>query len=144
MVTRRQLGLGAFAAAASHAAQSGRGSKLATTVDQNPIRRRGTGLRAFDRSLACPGLTLFAPMNGRICSGYVLEMSKDGRSIWEWRTWEHLDPAEYPIAFPENLRAEWTHGNAIVELPDGNLLVSFRNISTIIKIDRPSGRVVWK
>src|SRR5262249_26268932 len=42
------------------------------------------------------------------------------------------------------IRAEWTHGNAIVELPDGNLLVSFRNISTIIKLDRRSGRVVWK
>jgi hypothetical protein len=45
---------------------------------------------------------------------------------------------------PTRERAEWTHGNAIIELPDGNLLVSFRNISTIIKIDRPSGRVVWK
>jgi hypothetical protein len=258
MLTRRQLGLDAFAAAVSHAAQSRDGQKPVTMIDQNPIRRRGTGVRAFDRSLACPGFTLFAPMNGngtvylidlngkvlhewhmpyppglygylteggtlfyngkipndtflgkspfkggvaleadwngrvlwevrqanhhhdarllkngnvlflcatelpgdvgarirggrpgtevngRIWSDYLLEVSKDGRTIWEWRTWEHLDPAEYPIAFPENLRAEWTHGNAIVELADGNLLISFRNISTIIKIDRTSGRVVWK
>jgi len=62
-------------------------------------------------------------VNGKIWSDYLLEVSKDGRTIWEWRTWEQFDPAEYPIAFPENLRAEWTHGNAIVELPDGNLLV---------------------
>jgi hypothetical protein len=55
MLTRRQLALSAFAAAASRAAQSDHGAKPATTVDQNPIRRRGTGLRAFDPSLACPG-----------------------------------------------------------------------------------------
>ncbi len=257
-MTRRQLGLSAFAAAVSHAAQSGSGPKPVTTIDQNPIRRRGTGLRALDRSLACPGLTLFAPMsgsgnvylidlegmvahqwhmpyrpglyghltasgtlfyngkipndtflgrspfkggvaleadwngrvlwevrqtnhhhdacllkngnvlfmcatelpgnvaakirggqpgtevNGKIWSDYLLEVTKDGQTAWEWRTWEHLDTAEFPITFPENLRAEWTHGNAVVELPDGNLLVSFRNISTIIKIDRSDGRVSWK
>ena len=258
MLTRRQLGFGGFAAAVSQATQSGNGSQPGSTVDQNPIRRRGVGLRALDRSLACPGFTLFAPMNGdgtvylidlngklvhdwympyppgqygyltdkgtlfysgkipndtflgrapfkggvaleadwngqvlwevrqpnhhhdarllrngnvlflcatelpgeiarkiqggrpgtevngKIWSDYLLEVTQDGRTVWEWRTWERLRPAEYPIAFPENLRAEWTHGNAIVELPDGNLLVSFRNISTIIKIERTSGRVIWK
>jgi hypothetical protein len=29
-------------------------------------------------------------------------------------------------------------------LADGNLLVSFRNISTVVKIDWRSGDVVWK
>ena len=41
-------------------------------------------------------------------------------------------------------KAEWTHGNSLFELPDGNLLLSYRNISTVVKIDRRSGRVVWK
>jgi Arylsulfotransferase (ASST) len=31
-----------------------------------------------------------------------------------------------------------------MELPDGDLLVSFREISTIIKIERRTGRIVWK
>lgn len=258
MLTRRQFGLSAFATAAARAAQSDDSSTPASAVDQNPIRRRGTGLRAMDRSQTSQGFTLFAPMNGdgtvylidltgkvvhqwqmpyppgqygyltgsgtlfyngkipndtflgrspfkggvaleadwngrvlwevrqanhhhdarllkngnvlflcatelpaeiarriqggrpgtevngKMWSDYLLEVTRDGRTIWEWRTWEHLDPAEYPIAFPENLRAEWTHGNAIVELPDGNLLISFRNISTILKIDRTNGRVAWK
>ena len=55
-----------------------------------------------------------------------------------------LDPAEYPIPFIQNPRSEWTHGNSVAELVDGNLLVSFRNISTVVKIDRSSGRVLWK
>jgi outer membrane protein assembly factor BamB len=257
-MTRRELGLGACGAAVSHAAQSDNGSRPRTIIDQNPIRRRGVGLRALDEARASPGLTLFAPMNGdgtvylidlngkvvhkwrmpyppglygyltergtlfyngkvpnetflgktpfkggvaleadsngrilwevrqanhhhdgrllkngnvlflcatelpadvarkiqggrpgtevngKIWADYLLETTTDGRTVWEWRTWEYLDPAEYPISFPENPRSEWTHGNALVELADGNLLVSFRNISTIIKIDRTTGRVVWK
>jgi outer membrane protein assembly factor BamB len=83
-------------------------------------------------------------VNGKMWADYLLEVTKDGRTVWEWRTWEHLDPAEYPIPLIQNLRAEWTHGNAISELEDGNLLVSFRNISTVMKIDRRSGRVFWK
>ena len=32
----------------AHAAQSSAGATKTTSVDQNPIRRRGTGLRAID------------------------------------------------------------------------------------------------
>jgi hypothetical protein len=83
-------------------------------------------------------------VNGKMWADYLVELTRDGKKVWEWRTWEHLDPAEYPIPFIQNHRSEWTHGNAIAELPDGDLLVSFRNISTVVKIDRNSGDVVWK
>jgi len=82
--------------------------------------------------------------NGKIWADYLVEFTKDGKKVWEWRTWDHLDPSEYPIPLIQNERSEWTHGNAIAELADGNLLISFRNISTVVKIDRKSGRVVWK
>jgi len=82
--------------------------------------------------------------NGKIWADYLVEFTKDGKKVWEWRTWDHLDPGEYPIPLIQNERSEWTHGNAIAELADGNLLISFRNISTVVKIDRKSGQVVWK
>jgi hypothetical protein len=41
-------------------------------------------------------------------------------------------------------RDEWTHANGASEMPDGNLLLSFRNISTVIMIDRATGKVYWK
>jgi hypothetical protein len=83
-------------------------------------------------------------VSGRMWADYLVEVTKEGRTVWECRTWEHLDPAEYPIPLVQNLRAEWTHGNSVIELSDGNLLISFRNISTVMKIDRSSGRVLWK
>ena len=232
--------------------------QAAAPVDQNTVRRRGTGLRALDAGRVCPGLTLFTPMNGdgsvhlidlngkivhswrmpyppgmygyltekgtllyngkipgetyianapfgagvileadwngrvlwelrnphhhhdgrllrngnvlllcaaelpdeiaakvkgghsgtevngKMWADYLLEVTRSGQIVWEWRTWEHLDPADYPIPFIQNNRAEWTHGNSVIEEPDGDLLVSFRNISTVMKINRTSGEVVWK
>jgi len=73
---------------------------------------------------------------------YLVEMTKDGRKVWEWRTWEHLDPAKDTITGIQDSRSEWTHGNAISEVSDGDLLVSFRNISTIIRIRRQTGEIV--
>lgn len=82
--------------------------------------------------------------HGLIHADYLVELTTAGEVVWEWRSWEHLDPAEYPIVAVQDTRAEWTHGNAVVELPDGNLVVSFRVISTVIIIDRASGEVVWQ
>ncbi len=83
-------------------------------------------------------------VKGKIWADYLVEMSKDGRTVWEWRTWDHLDPAKDVITATQENRWEWTHGNAVVELPDRDLLVSFRHISTIIKIKRQTGEIVWK
>jgi outer membrane protein assembly factor BamB len=83
-------------------------------------------------------------VDGKIWSDYLVELTRDGRKVWEWCAWEHLDPTEYRITAAQDTRAEWTHGNAVVELADGDLLISFRNLSTIVKIARDSGRVVWK
>src|SRR5207248_2880597 len=227
-MTRREFGLSA--GAISMAAQTCTGAKPRTAIDQNPIRRRGTGLRAFDPARTSPGLTLITPMNGegtvylidlngkpvhvwrmqhrpglygyltgrgtllyngkipndtflgrapfmggavleadwngrvlweirdvhhhhdarllkngnvilmcatelapeiarkvqggrpgteangKIWADYLLELTRDGKTVWEWRTWEHLDPAEFPITAPQNDRSEWTHGNAVTEL----------------------------
>jgi len=74
----------------------------------------------------------------------VVEVTRDGRVVWEWRAWEHLDPAVDALTAVQDERTEWTHANSVFEQPDGNLLVSFRNISTIVVIDRRTGAVSWK
>jgi hypothetical protein len=30
--------------------------------------------------------------NGEIYADYLVEMTTNGQIVWEWRTWEHLDP----------------------------------------------------
>jgi hypothetical protein len=82
--------------------------------------------------------------NGEMYADYLVEMASDGRSVWEWRTWEHLDPETDCITAVQDYRAEWTHANGVAELPDGNLALSFRNISTVIIIDRKTSKIIWK
>jgi hypothetical protein len=81
---------------------------------------------------------------GKMWADYLVELTTEGRTVWEWRSWEHLDPAVDVITAVQDDRSEWTHGNAIVELSDGDLLVSFRNISTIVRIERQTGKITWK
>jgi len=81
---------------------------------------------------------------GKMHADYLVEMTTDSRVVWEWRSWEHLDPERDVIVNPQDRRAEWTHGNGLAELPDGNLVVSFRLISTVIVIERRTGAVIWK
>jgi hypothetical protein len=82
--------------------------------------------------------------DGLMCGDYLVEMTTDGRRVWEWRSWEHLDPVADRITLPQELRNEWTHGHTVAELPDGNLLLSFRNISTVVRVDRLTDRITWK
>jgi hypothetical protein len=81
--------------------------------------------------------------DGEMYADYVVEMTTGGEAVWEWRSWEHLDPATDRITLQDR-RHEWTHGNTVAELPDGNILVSFRDISTVVIVDRRSGRIEWK
>ena len=50
----------------------------------NQTRRRmsKTGLTALDRTLACPGYTLYAPMNG---PGDVYLLNLDGEEVHQWK-----------------------------------------------------------
>lgn len=81
---------------------------------------------------------------GRMWADVLVEMTRDGRIVWQWRSWEHLDPAIDRITAEQETRTEWTHGNAVVELDDGSLMVSFRTISTVAGIDRMTGQVRWR
>jgi hypothetical protein len=80
--------------------------------------------------------------DGVIYADYLIETTTGGEIVWEWRSWEHLDPEAYPVT-PQDRRAEWTHGNTVAETADGNIVVSFRNISTVVMIERATGKIVW-
>ncbi len=82
--------------------------------------------------------------DGEMYGDYLVEITTDGRIVWEYRTWEHLDPETDCITAIQEPRDEWTHGNGLAELPNGDIVVSFRTISTVIIIDRKTGEIIWK
>ena len=80
---------------------------------------------------------------GLMCSDKIVEMTKEGETVWEWHAWQHLDPETDRIT-PQDWREEWTHANTVEELPDGDILVGFRNISTVVIIERATGNIRWR
>ncbi len=73
----------------------------------------------------------------------VWEIAPDGSTVNVWHVHEHLNPRQDRLC-PLEPRVEWTHANAVQSCPDGDILLSFRNIDTVMKVGWPSGDVKWK
>lgn len=73
----------------------------------------------------------------------IREVDASGKLVWEWRAREHFDLTKYPLK-PETARHEYAHPNALCPLPDGNYLVSFRQIDVIAIVSRATKEIVWE
>ena len=72
----------------------------------------------------------------------IEHIRRDGRRETIWRSSDHLDP-ETQVLCPLDSRKEWTHGNSLRVMRDGSFLVSMRMTSTVLKLDRTTGKVLW-
>lgn len=81
---------------------------------------------------------------GKMYSDYLVEMTPRGQTVWEWRTWDHLDPVADGIVEVQAPRTLWAQGNSVEELPDGDILASYRPTATVIRISRQTGKILWK
>jgi hypothetical protein len=81
-----------------------------------------------------------------VAVGYVIqEFDRDHKLVYQWNSNDHLHPCEcVPEYEYDSTHFDYCHGNAIESLPDGNFLVSFRNLDAVHKIDRKSGKVLWR
>ncbi len=73
----------------------------------------------------------------------VQEVTPDGVVVYQWNSWEHLDVREDAIC-PLEGRREYTHQNSLNVTTDGDLLVSYRQTSTVGIVDKDSGDFRWK
>jgi hypothetical protein len=78
-----------------------------------------------------------------VVADVVKEVSRDGRVVWAWRSWERLDPAEYPFE-PIMPRDHWPYVNGLAKTRSGLILMSLRVTSGIIAVDPESGKVAWR
>jgi hypothetical protein len=74
----------------------------------------------------------------------LVDLDQNHNVVWVWDTFDHLDINRHPLGFPD-----WTHGNTVVYSPDdGNLLVSLRNQSWVLKLDYQDGQgtgdILWR
>lgn len=70
----------------------------------------------------------------------VVEMQPDGQVIWEWNSFDYLDPSSFQV--PENESNDWTHGNNVQYLAETDeLLIGFRNLNLLVTVDRSTSEI---
>ncbi|MFD1330585.1 aryl-sulfate sulfotransferase [Methylopila musalis] len=81
--------------------------------------------------------------DGGILADVIHEVTPAGEIVWSWHAYEHLDPA-VDIITAHDKREEWSHANTVGELANGDFILSFRNLSTVVIVSRATGEIVWK
>ncbi len=88
------------------------------------------------------------PKDGSVVEGIAQEVDiETGEVLFEWHSLDHVDLDEsYELASHEfyHDKIEYFHLNSIDVDHDGNLLISAKKTSTVYKLDRNSGDVIWR
>ncbi len=79
----------------------------------------------------------------------LVELDQNFKPVWVWDTFDHLDVNRHPFGFGTRAPYDWTHCNAVAySKDDGDLLLSSRHQSWIMKIDyqdgKGSGNILWR
>lgn len=82
--------------------------------------------------------------DARVIGTGVQHLGADGELLFEWSPFDHFEITDLDPADRTERTVNWTHGNALDLDQEGNLLVSFRSLSEITKIDTRSGTVLWR
>lgn len=84
------------------------------------------------------------PGDTTVLGDVLIDLDANRKPDWVWSEFDHLDVNRHPMLFPD-----WTHTNAVLySASDGDLIVSIRHQSWVIKIDYDDGKgtgdILWK
>ncbi len=90
------------------------------------------------------------PADAEILDSHIQELEPDGTLVWSWNASEHIDVSEIPVRWRAMAlgsgmfgASEVYHLNSVE--PDGDgLVLSFRFLDAVYRIDRGTGAVDWK
>jgi arylsulfate sulfotransferase len=74
----------------------------------------------------------------------IIDLDQNWNPVWGWNSFDHLDVNRHLGGLPD-----WTHSNALIySSDDGNLILSMRHQSWVLKIDYNNGAgagdILWK
>ncbi len=80
----------------------------------------------------------------------VQQISASGDVMFEWNSADHVDIAAETVVAGTQYESDYAHINSIQVMADGDLLLSFRHLSSVFKVARTAhdgfakGDVVWR
>lgn len=84
-------------------------------------------------------------VDGKQLSVAYLQEVDNGKVVFDWWSNDHTEMATW-TSTTFDTGYDYVHFNSIQVLPDGNLLCSFRHLSSLLKIDRAggTGNIIWR
>lgn len=78
-----------------------------------------------------------------IADSIIQEVTPEGDVVMQWNSWDHID---YLDCFATGWLPEKasTHLVSMNFTPEGDLIASFKGCAQVLKIDRPTGDVIWR
>ena len=107
---------------------------------------KGTALITIYNEVTADLTAIGGATDGRLVTGIVQEVDvESGEVIFEWRSREHvaLDESFMTQVTPAG-NVDYFHLNSIAFDRDGHLLISARHTSAVYKINRRTGKVIWR
>ena len=124
------------------------GNGLSADLHEFVITPQDTALITAVRPRSANLSALGGPAKGTALTGAILEIDiATGKVLFEWNSLDHVPVTDTYAAFSGGTAKtpfDYFHINSIAIAPDGDLLISARNTSTIYKLARPSGAVQWR
>lgn len=74
----------------------------------------------------------------------VQHVDAAGTLTLAWTPFDHFAFADADTTILKSSPINWTHGNGLAVDTDGNLLISFRTLNEITKINATTGAVMWR
>jgi hypothetical protein len=109
------------------------------------LTSRGTALLSIYDAAPADLSPYGGPVAGTVLDGIVQELDIRTRKVLlEWHSRDHVGLGESYRSPDGDQPWDYFHLNSIAQLADGNLLVSARHTSTVYKIDRRTGEVLWR
>jgi hypothetical protein len=83
-------------------------------------------------------------VNAQVMGTVIQHVSAVGDVLFEWSPFDHFDIMDLDPASRAGPTVNWTHGNSLDLDADGNLVVSFRSLNELTKIDTRTGAIIWR
>jgi Arylsulfotransferase (ASST) len=123
------------------------GNGLTADIHEFFLTREGTALIPIYNTVSRDLSSVGGPAAGLVTEGVVQEIDiANGHVLFEWHSLDHIGLDESHAPLPTSSTAAWDyfHLNAVSVDEDGNLLIDARNTWAAYRLDRHSGRVIWR
>jgi hypothetical protein len=140
------VGIGMIANSSYHVIATVRGGNgYPVDIHEFRVTPQGTALiiatSAVDWDLRAVG----GQRDQTVFDGIVMEIDiRTGHVLFEWHALGHIPLTDSYAPCRAGRSFDFVHLNTVALDDDGNLLVSARDTSTVYKIDRRTGRIIWR